>query len=70
MFSIYSELISTLKNTDPHFLAIFNKHEQLDKQITDLERRPAEYHGELQAMKKQKLALKDEIHQILLEHQH
>ncbi|BDM63036.1 hypothetical protein NFHSH190041_04880 [Shewanella sp. NFH-SH190041] len=68
MFPEYRDLISQLKTTDTHFHSLFEKHNNLDKQITDLERRPADYPDELHAMKQEKLALKDAMFEILQTH--
>lgn len=65
MFPEYQKLMSKLQTTDHHFHELLERHHQLDKKITDLEKRPAEYGGELLAMKQEKLALKDKVYKIL-----
>ena len=67
MFPEYRDLISRLKNEDRHFERLFNEHNDLDEQITELEKHISPVgEVEIETLKKQKLALKDEIYQILL----
>ncbi|MGI2261370.1 YdcH family protein [Shewanella sp. GXUN23E] len=65
MFPEYRGLITELKNKDHHFQHLFDKHNELDEKITELEKHPAEFTEELHTMKQEKLALKDELFQIL-----
>lgn len=66
MFPEHRELISRLKTEDRRFERLFNEHNALDEKITELEKQPARVGSlEIDVMKKQKLALKDEIYQIL-----
>ena len=66
MFPEYRELISQLKGKDYHFSRLFDEHNALDHQIANLEAKllPG---GEAQVdkLKKAKLQLKDQLHQIL-----
>jgi uncharacterized protein len=66
MFPEYRELISSLKTTDRHFQNIFDKHNELDQKIKNMEARiePAT-HEEIETLKKEKLALKDELYNLL-----
>ena len=66
MFPEYRDLITHLKTTDSHFLNLFEKHNELDRRIKNMETgvKPAT-HLVIEALKKEKLALKDEIYQIL-----
>jgi uncharacterized protein YdcH (DUF465 family) len=66
MFPEYRDLISQLKTTDAHFLNLFEKHNELDQKIKNMESgiEPAT-HAEIEKLKKEKLALKDELYQIL-----
>ena len=67
MFPEYRDLISRLKNEDRHFERLFNEHNDLDEKITELEKHISPGgEVEIETLKKQKLALKDEIYQILL----
>ena len=64
----HRELISKLKTSDKHFEKLFDKHKELDAQIINLEKDPvaaASRDDEIEALKKQKLQLKDEIYKIL-----
>ncbi len=66
MFPEYRDLIAKLRQTDPHFRALFEQHNELDHKIVHLEHRDRRGYGEeVVELKKQKLRLKEEIHQIL-----
>ncbi len=68
MFPEHRELISKLKTTDKHFEKLFDKHNDLDEQISNLENDPVasvSRDADIEALKKEKLALKDEIYKIL-----
>jgi uncharacterized protein len=66
MFPEYRDLITHLKATDRHFLNLFEKHNELDQRIKNMESgiEPAT-NLDIEALKKEKLALKDELYQIL-----
>ena len=66
MFPEYRDLITHLKTTDSHFLNVYDKHNELDQRIRNMESgiEPAT-HLVIEALKKEKLALKDELYQIL-----
>lgn len=66
MFPEYRELITQLKTQDAHFLHVFDKHNTLDQRILNMESRiePGSAQ-EIESLKKEKLALKDELYQIL-----
>ena len=67
MFPEYRALISRLKTEDRHFERLFNEHNDLDEKITELEKHISPVgEVEIETLKKKKLALKDEIYQILL----
>ena len=61
MFPEYRDLISRLKNENPRFMSLFDKHNKLDHEIA----RKEGYNAEVVRMKKQKLQLKDEMLKIL-----
>jgi uncharacterized protein YdcH (DUF465 family) len=66
MFPEHRELITQLKTTDRHFLHLFDKHNELDQKIKNMETHvelatPAE----IEDLKKEKLLLKDQIFSIL-----
>ena len=66
MFPEYRDLITQLKTTDRHFLNLFEKHNELDQRIKNMESgiEPAT-NLDIEALKKEKLALKDELYPIL-----
>lgn len=63
MFPEYRDLMTKLKTTDRHFTNLFNKHNELDQKIKNMENHvePAT-HEEIEVLKKEKLVLKDEIY--------
>lgn len=66
MFPEYRNLITSLKQTDPHFTRLFDKHNELDQKIKNMEDRiergaPAQ----IETLKKEKLLLKDELYLLL-----
>lgn len=64
MFPEYRDLISRLKNENPRFMSLFDKHNKLDHEIARKEGSDGRgYNAEVVRMKKQKLQLKDEIAQ-------
>ncbi len=67
MFPEYRDLITKLKGHDHHFTKIFDKHNTLDESIKKMEARvvlPA-VEDEIEALKREKLKLKDELWAIL-----
>ncbi|WP_299808724.1 DUF465 domain-containing protein [uncultured Shewanella sp.] len=69
MFPEYRELISQLKTSDTHFQKTFNKHNQLDEEIKNLEKSSAsDYTSKVHELKLKKLHLKEEIYDILKGH--
>ncbi len=66
MFPEYRDLISKLKTEDGRFERLFDKHNELDQQIKNMEARIISASSEeIETLKKEKLALKDELYQIL-----
>jgi uncharacterized protein YdcH (DUF465 family) len=66
MFPEYRELITRLKGHDAHFTHLFNKHNALDQIIKNKEAHiEPSTQIEIEQRKKEKLALKDEIYQVL-----
>lgn len=66
MFPEYRELITRLKNQDPHFTRLFDDHNALDQRIKNMEAHIV--HGtetEVENLKKEKLRIKDELYAIL-----
>ena len=67
MLHEYRDIISKLKVENAHFAKIFEKHNELDTIITEAEdgRKPLD-DTELETLKKQKLALKDEAYAMII----
>ncbi|MEY5101171.1 MAG: hypothetical protein RJA36_3890 [Pseudomonadota bacterium] len=66
MFPEYRELITQLKTSDNHFSRLFAQHNDLDQQIKNIEARiEAGSQIDVETLKKEKLALKDELYVIL-----
>jgi len=68
MFPEYRDLITRLKNegTNTRFLSLFERHNQLDHEITALEDHNASgIHNDIETLKKEKLRVKDEIYALL-----
>lgn len=66
MFPEYRALISKLKISDAHFEHLFNKHNELDQRIQNLESGiVAGTAIEIENLKKEKLHLKDQLFSIL-----
>ncbi|ECQ8982410.1 DUF465 domain-containing protein [Salmonella enterica subsp. enterica] len=65
MFPEYRALISRLKNEDAHFSVLFQRHNELDHEVSREEARPAPDNTRLIKKKREKLHLKDEMYRIL-----
>ena len=66
MFPEYRDLITQLKTTDRHFLNLFEQHNELDQKIKNLEAHIEHATPlEIEALKKEKLVLKDELYTLL-----
>ena len=66
MFPEYRDLITQLKTTDRHFLRLFDQHNELDQKIKNMEAHiEPGTHEEIERLKKEKLALKDELYSLL-----
>ncbi len=66
MFPEFRDLISRLKTEDEHFSRLFNKHNDLDQQIKNIEARiePGSQ-VDVENLKKEKLKLKDDLYVLL-----
>lgn len=66
MFPEYRDLISRLKGHDIHFTRLFDKHNELDQRIQNMEAliQPSTQ-PEIENLKKEKLLLKDQLYAIL-----
>ena len=69
MLHEYRDIVSKLKVENAHFAKIFEKHNELDALITEVEegRKPMD-DLELEKLKKEKLRLKDEAYAMILEY--
>ncbi|MFL1706132.1 DUF465 domain-containing protein [Campylobacter sp. RM15925] len=69
MLHEYRDIITELKVSNARFASIFDKHNELDQKIKDVEE-GREYADQLrlETMKKEKLKLKDEAYAIILEY--
>jgi len=67
MFPEYRDLITHLKNNDLHFTKLFDRHNELDQKINNIEANiePAS-DAEIETLKKEKLNLKDQLYAILV----
>lgn len=66
MFPEFRELISQLKTEDAHFARLFDKHNELDQKIKNMEANiELATPTEVEILKKEKLHLKDELYSIL-----
>lgn len=63
MFPEYRDLISKLKGHDAHFTRLFDKHNELDQKVKNIESHiePGSL-VDIENLKKEKLALKDQIY--------
>ncbi|WGE31154.1 YdcH family protein [Actinobacillus genomosp. 2] len=66
MFPEFRELITQLKNSDTHFSRLFDKHNELDQRIKNMESNiELATNDEIEVLKKEKLHIKDELYTIL-----
>ena len=66
MFPEFRDLIQRLRDSNPHFSKIFEDHEQLDREISQLELDPVhQINDDIEALKRKKLRLKDEMYHLL-----
>jgi hypothetical protein len=66
MFPEYRDLISELKTSDHHFVKLFDKHNELDQKIKNIEAHiETATPEEVEDLKKEKLLLKDQLYAIL-----
>jgi len=69
MLHEYRDIISKLKQENAHFAKIFEKHNELDDKITEVEEGREHMDDlELEKLKKEKLKLKDEAYAMILEY--
>jgi len=66
MFPEYRDLITQLKHSDMHFTRLFDRHNEIDQKVKNMESHiEAGTIEEIEHLKKEKLQLKDEIYAIL-----
>ena len=69
MFPEYRDLISQPKQSDKRFARLFDEHNELDEKIANMVKNPVTGNlDEVEVLKKQKLHLKDQLYQILRQH--
>ncbi|HDL6066920.1 TPA: YdcH family protein, partial [Mannheimia haemolytica] len=65
-FPEFRDLITQLKQNNSHFARLFDKHNELDQRIKNMEANiELATHEEVEALKKEKLHLKDQLYAIL-----
>ncbi len=67
MFHEYREIIVKIKAQDKYFEKLFDKHNEMDEEIVQLEKSHADQF-EIEKKKKEKLKLKDDIHTAILKY--
>ncbi|MFA6789230.1 MAG: DUF465 domain-containing protein [Arcobacteraceae bacterium] len=67
MFHEHRDVIVKIKAQDKYFEKLFEKHNELDETIAQLEKDHANQF-EIEKMKKEKLKLKDDIHTAILKY--
>lgn len=67
MFHEYRDLITELKQKDNHFHKVFDKHNDLDEEIIEMEKAHADQF-EIETKKKEKLKLKDEVYNMIIKY--
>lgn len=67
MFHEYRELIVKIKEEDKYFEKLFQKHNDLDDEIVELEKNHSDQF-DIEKKKKEKLKLKDDIHTAILKY--
>ena len=67
MFHEYRDIITELKKQDGHFVKVFEKHNDLDGEISEMEKNHADQF-DVEAKKKEKLKLKDEVYNIIIKY--
>ncbi len=67
MFPEYRDLITQLKHSDLHFTKLFDRHNEIDQKIKNIEAQTETgTDDEVETLKKEKLHLKDELYAILV----
>ena len=67
MFPEYRDLITQLKHSDLHFTKLFDRHNEIDQKIKNIEANVEQATDvEVETLKKEKLNLKDQLYAILV----
>lgn len=67
MFPEYRDLITELKHKDLHFTHLFDRHNEIDQKIKNIETNIEQAtDAEVETLKKEKLNLKDQLYAILV----
>ncbi len=67
MFPEYRDLITQLKHSDLHFTKLFDRHNEIDQKIKNIEANIEHAtDAEVETLKKEKLNLKDQLYDILV----
>ena len=67
MFPEYRDLITQLKHKDLHFTNLFDRHNEIDQKIKNIESNVEQATDvEVETLKKEKLNLKDQLYAILI----
>ncbi|AXH15516.1 YdcH family protein [Malaciobacter mytili] len=67
MFHEHRDVITKLKQENAHFHKIFEKHNELDDEIVEMEKSLADQF-EIEKKKKEKLKIKDEIYSMIMDY--
>ena len=66
MFPEFRDLITKLKVEDAYFANLFDKHNELDQRIKNIESNiELGTHNEVEMLKREKLRLKDSMYEVL-----
>lgn len=66
MFPEFREMITKLKSNDAYFDRLFDKHNELDQAIKNMQENiQLATHTEIENLKKEKLRIKDELYEYL-----
>jgi hypothetical protein len=67
MFPEYRDLITQLKHSDLHFTKLFDRHNEIDQKIQNIEANIEQAtDAEVETLKKEKLNLKDQLYAVLV----
>ncbi len=67
MFHEYRDVITQLRQENGHFHKIFDRHNELDEEIAEMEKNHVDQF-EIEKRKKEKLKLKDEVYDLIIKY--